>query len=157
MSLKAMSVSKLKALKRQVEATIHAKVVERRHEIESELSKLSRLDFNGRAKVVRAGARGMVALKHRKLQPTPKAAKKLDEPLADSSRASTPKQSKKVGKARKIRKPANNVATVLSILPTAEHVEALSVEALPIEAVAPEPPPVAIHDNVMPTDVSVAA
>jgi hypothetical protein len=36
-----MTVSKLKDLKRQVEAAIHAKVTERRQEIESELSKLS--------------------------------------------------------------------------------------------------------------------
>jgi len=36
MSLKTMTVSKLKALKHQVEAAIHAKVTERRHEIESE-------------------------------------------------------------------------------------------------------------------------
>ena len=38
MSLKTMTVSKLKDLKRQVETAIHAKVTERRHEIESELS-----------------------------------------------------------------------------------------------------------------------
>src|SRR5271154_1467907 len=43
MSLKTMTVSKLKDLKRQVEAAIHAKVTERRQEIESELLKLSRL------------------------------------------------------------------------------------------------------------------
>jgi hypothetical protein len=63
MSLKTMTVSKLQDLKRQVEAAIHAKVTERRHEIESELSKLSLLDGGGRGKVVRAAARGMVAVK----------------------------------------------------------------------------------------------
>jgi hypothetical protein len=158
MSLKAMSVSKLKALKSQVEATIHAKVIERRHEIESELLELSRFDVNGRAKVVRAEARGVVALKHRKPRPTPKAAKKLDEPLADSPRASTPKRPKKTRKASKTRKVANRVAAVLSTLPAADH-----IQALPIEAVAIEPPPVealpvaSIQDNVTPADVSVAA
>jgi hypothetical protein len=52
MSLKTMTVSKLKDLKRQVEAAIHAKVTERRQEIESELSKLSRLDSGRGAKAV---------------------------------------------------------------------------------------------------------
>jgi hypothetical protein len=63
MSLKSMTVSKLKDLKRQVESAIHAKVAERRHEIESELLELSRFDGSGRAKVAKAGARGMVARK----------------------------------------------------------------------------------------------
>ena len=58
MSLKTMTVSKLKALKHQVEAAIHAKVTERRHEIESEPSKLSRFDDGRGAKVVRAGREG---------------------------------------------------------------------------------------------------
>ena len=40
MSLKAMSVSRLKALKSQVEAAIRMKVTERRHEIELELVRL---------------------------------------------------------------------------------------------------------------------
>jgi hypothetical protein len=140
MSLKAMSVSKLKDLKSQVEAAIRTKVTERRHEIESELSKLSRLDGSGRAKVVRAQAKGMVARK---------VGKKLDEPLtANSPVASTPKKSKKIKKARKMRKAANSVAAGLSTLPTAEHIEALPVEALPVAS---------MHANDMPTDVSAAA
>jgi hypothetical protein len=78
MSLKTMTVSKLKDLKRQVEAAIHAKVTERRQEIESELSKLSRLDGGRGAKAVRAGTRGMVALKvGKKLNATAK----YSEPL----------------------------------------------------------------------------
>ena len=81
MSLKSMAVSKLKDLKRQVESAIHAKVAERRREIESELLKLSRLDGSERAKVVRAGARGVVARK---------IGKKLDESLI----ANGPKASK---------------------------------------------------------------
>jgi hypothetical protein len=40
MALKTMSVAKLQDLKSQVEAAISAKVGERRHELESELSKL---------------------------------------------------------------------------------------------------------------------
>ena len=40
MALKTMSVAKLQDLKSQVEAAISAKVSERRHELESELSKL---------------------------------------------------------------------------------------------------------------------
>jgi hypothetical protein len=70
MYLKTMTVSKLKELKYQVEAAIHAKVTERRHEIESELSRLSRFDDGRGAKVVRAGARGMVAVKYRNSGPS---------------------------------------------------------------------------------------
>jgi hypothetical protein len=63
LSLKTMSESKLKVLKRQIEAAIHEKVTERRREIESELSKLSLLDDGKRRKVARAVARGTVAVK----------------------------------------------------------------------------------------------
>jgi hypothetical protein len=40
MALKSMTVAKLRDLKSQVEAAITAKISERRHELESELSKL---------------------------------------------------------------------------------------------------------------------
>jgi hypothetical protein len=40
MALKSLSIAKLQDLKRQVEAAISTKVSERRHEVESELSKL---------------------------------------------------------------------------------------------------------------------
>jgi hypothetical protein len=149
MSLKSMTVSKLKDLKRQVESAIHAKVAERRHEIESELLKLSRLDGSGPAKVVRAGARGMVARK---------IGKKLDESLiANGPKASKPKQRTKT---RKTRKAANN-APGRSTLARSEHIEAL-VEAPPVEVpVEPLPvePPAAtpIYANVIPADVSAAA
>jgi hypothetical protein len=135
MSLKAMSVSKLKALKSQVEAAIRTKVTERRREIESELLKLSRLDGSERAKVVRAGAGGVVAVK---------VGKKLVEPLTPNSpETSTPKKPKTVKKASKTRKVfPNRVETVLPILPTGERVEA---------------PPVSIHANAIPAEVSVAA
>jgi hypothetical protein len=127
MSLKAMSVSNLKALKRQVEATIHEKIAERRHEIESELLELSRFDVNGRAKVVRAGARGMVARK---------VGKKLDgSPIANKPKASTPKQRTKTRKARKTRTTANSVAAVPPTLPTVEHIEVLPAEVVPVTSI----------------------
>jgi hypothetical protein len=144
MSLKSMTVSKLKDLKRQVESAIHAKVAERRREIESELLKLSRLDGSGRAKVVRAGARGMVARK---------IGKKVDESLiANGPKASKPKQRTKT---RKTRKAANN-APGRSTLASTEHIEAL-VEALPVEFPVEPPPATPIYANVIPADVSAAA
>jgi hypothetical protein len=145
MSLKAMTVSKLNALKKEVEAAIHAKVTQRRHEIESELSRLARFD-GGRAKVVRAQAKGMVARK---------VGKKLGESLiANSPVASTPKKSKKIKKASKTRKVANNVAAAPPSTPAStEHIEATPVEAAPVEAL----PVTSIQDNDMPADVSAAA
>jgi hypothetical protein len=149
MSLKTMTVSKLKNLKRQVESAIHAKVAERRHEIESELLKLSRFGGGGRTKVARAEAKGMVVRK---------IGKKLDEPLIPNGpKASKPKQRTKT---RKTRKAANN-APGRSSLASAEHIEAL-VEALPvevpIESLPVEPPPATpIYANVIPADVSEAA
>ena len=147
MSLKTMTVSKLKDLKRQVESAIRAKVAERRHEIESELLKLSRFDSGGRAKVVRAEARGMVARK---------IGKKLDESLiANGPKASKPKQRTKTRKTRKAR---NSAETGLSTLATAKYSEPLPIVSLPVEPVPIEPPTVAsIHPNVMPTEVSAAA
>jgi hypothetical protein len=151
-------------LKSQVEAAIRIKVTERRREIEAELSRLTRFEDNGRAKVVTAETKAMIAVKYRNPRSTPKTAKKLDKSLvAERPKASKPKQAKKIRKARKTRKPVNNRAPVLSILPAAEHVEALPVEALPVgappvEAVGPESPPVAsIHANDIPAEVSVAA
>jgi hypothetical protein len=106
MSLKGMNVSQLKALKREVESAIHAKVSERRREIESELSELSRLD-GGRGKVVRASARGMVAVK-----------------VGKKPKASTPK-------ARNTRKAANSAETDFSTLVVADTVEPLPIETRP--------------------------
>ena len=40
MALKSMSIEKLRDLHSEVQAAIHSKVTERRHELESELSKL---------------------------------------------------------------------------------------------------------------------
>jgi hypothetical protein len=144
MSLKSMTVSKLKDLKRQVESAIHAKVAERRHEIESELLELSRFDGSGRAKVARAEARGMVACK---------IGKKLDEPLiANGPKASKPKQRTKTRRPRK----AANDAPGRSTLASAEHIEA-PVE-VPIESFPVEPPPATpIYASGILADVSAAA
>jgi DNA-binding protein H-NS len=67
MDLKTMSVAKLRDLKSQVEAAISTKVSERRHELESELSKLD--GYSGGARrgrpAGRGGPRGAVAPKYR--------------------------------------------------------------------------------------------
>jgi hypothetical protein len=140
LSLKTMTVSKLKDLKRQVEAAIHAKVTERRHEIESELSKLSRLDGDRRAKAVRASARVMVAVK---------TSKRLDESLiTDSPKAPTPKRPK-TGKAGKKTLKAESIGEArLLTLSGAEHVEALPIE--PLSAAS-------ISANDVPVDLGAAA
>jgi hypothetical protein len=149
MSLKTMTVSKLKVLKHQVEAAIHTKVTERRYEIESELLKLSRFDGGRGAKVVRAGARGMVAVKYRNPGPSLKAGKELDEALMEvGPKAPTPKGPKKTRKARKTRKAANNAPASVSILAAADHVEPLPMET---------PPVASIDTNVFPADLSAAA
>jgi hypothetical protein len=128
MSLRTMTVSKLKDLKRQVEAAIHAKVTERRHEIESELSKLSLLDGGGRAKVVRAAARGMVAIK-----------------VGKKPKASTLNQPRK---ARNTGKAAKSAETGFLTLAIADHIEPLPIETRPVAL---------IDANVFPADLGVAA
>jgi DNA-binding protein H-NS len=67
MVLKSMSIAKLQDLKSQVEAAIGTKISERRHELESELSKLDRHSGGaGRARPAgRGGPRGAVAPKYR--------------------------------------------------------------------------------------------
>jgi hypothetical protein len=140
MSLRTMTVSKLKGLRREVEAAIRAKVTERRHEIETELSKLSRFEAAKPAKVVRAWARGMVAVK---------VGKKLDRSLgADSPKASAPKQPKQLKRTRKLRKVAKSADTGLSSPATANNIEALPIEP---------PSAVSINANVVPVDLSAAA
>jgi hypothetical protein len=91
LSLKTMTESKLKVLKREVEAAIHSKVTARRQEIESELSKLTLLDGGGRAKVIRAAAKRTGAVKYRNSAPARKAGgRKLDESvIADGAKLST--------------------------------------------------------------------
>jgi hypothetical protein len=150
MSLKTMSVSKLKALKNQVEAVIRTKVKERRREIESELSRLAGFDGSGRAKVVRARTKEMVVRK---------VGKKPVEPLiANKSKASTRKQRTKTRKASKTR-----TAAAVPSTPTAKNIEALPVEvapveALPVGAVAIDPPPLtSAHTDLGGDDVGIAA
>ena len=105
LSLKTITKSKLKALKRQVEAAIHAKVAERRREIESKLSKLSLLDGGKRRKVVRAAVRGMVAVKFGKKRKV----STLNQP----------------SKARNTRKAADGAETDFSTAVIADHIEPL--------------------------------
>jgi DNA-binding protein H-NS len=123
MALKTMLIEKLRDLHRKVEAAIHSKVTERRHELESELSKLSRYDGGGRgAKIGRGGARGSVAPKYRNpdnpaetwagrglppkwMTAALKSGKKREDFLiAGASKASGAKQPKKTRKMRKLKK-----------------------------------------------------
>jgi DNA-binding protein H-NS len=67
MNLKSMSIDRLVGLRDQVNAALSAKVIDQRHALESELSKLGRFQGAGRAKAAfgRGGARGSVAPKYR--------------------------------------------------------------------------------------------
>jgi DNA-binding protein H-NS len=67
MALKSMSIAKLQGLKSQVEAAIAEKTKSRRHELETELSKLSSyVDGGPRGRSAgRGGPRGSVAPKYR--------------------------------------------------------------------------------------------
>ena len=120
MALKTMTIAKLRDLKSQVEAAISTKVSERRHELESELSKLD--GYSGGARrgrpAGRGGPRGAVAPKYRNpenpaetwagrgLRPrwlvaALKGGKKVEEfAIAGVAKAAT-KQPKKTRKARK--------------------------------------------------------
>jgi hypothetical protein len=138
LSLKTMTESKLKVLKRQVEAAIHAKVAERRREIESELSKLSLLDGGERRKIVRAAARGTVAVK-----------------VGKKPKASTLKPPKKAKKARNMRKAANSAGTGFSPPAVADHIEPFPIETRPVALI--EAPVPLIDANVVPADLDVAA
>jgi DNA-binding protein H-NS len=118
MALKTMSIEKLRDLKTKVEAAIHANVVGRRRELETELSKLSRFDGGRGGKVGRGGARASVAAKYRNpenpaetwagrglkprwLTAAIKSGKKQDDFLiAGASKASAAKQPKKTRKVR---------------------------------------------------------
>jgi DNA-binding protein H-NS len=116
-ALKSMSIEKLRDLHSKVEAAIHSKVTGRRHELESELSKLARYDGvrAGGGKVGRGGTRGPVAAKYRNpenptetwagrglkprwLASSIKAGKKLDDFLIAgvSSAAKQPKKTRKM-------------------------------------------------------------
>ena len=157
LSLKTMTESKLKILKREVEAAIHAKVTARRLEIESELSKLSLLDGGGRAKVVRAAARGMSAAKHRNYAPARKAAgSELDESLiVDGPKVLTsPKQPKKT---KKMRNAVSITQAVLLTSARTDHTEPLCIEPLndplPIEPLSAT----SLYPNNIPGDLCASA
>jgi DNA-binding protein H-NS len=119
MALKTMSIEKLRDLKGKVEAAIHASIVGRRRELETELSKLVRFEGGrGSGKVGRGGARGSVAPKYRNpenpaetwagrglkprwLTAAIKSGKKPDDFLiAGASKTSAAKQPKKARKMR---------------------------------------------------------
>jgi hypothetical protein len=143
MSLQTMTVSKLKGLRLEVEAAIRVKVTERRHEIETELSKLSRFEAAKTAKVVRTWARGMVAVKVGK--------KPYESPGADSPKVLTPKQPKQLKRTRKAKKPrraAKSADTGLSSPAIANNVEAFPIES---------PYAASINADVVPVDISAAA
>jgi hypothetical protein len=130
LSLKTMTESKLKVLKREVEAAINAKITARRQEIKSELFRLSLLDGSARVKVVRAAAGGMDAAKYRNSGSAHKpAGRKPDESLiADRSKISAAaKQPKKAGKTKKVRN-AGDITPVLTSAKT--DTEPLCIEPL---------------------------
>jgi hypothetical protein len=133
MSLKTMTASELKVLRREVEAAIRAKVTERRHEIETELTKLSQFEP---AKIVGTPARVMVAVK---------VGKKLDESSGADGTPKKPKQLKRTGKVSKPRQAAKSADTGLSFPATANNIEALPLK----------PPSAASIDA--PVDISAAA
>ena len=111
MNIKILSVSKLKDLKRQVEAAIHGKVEERRREINAELSRLSYFD-TGRTNGATAHVKKKVAYR---------TGKRLDK--ISSPKASTPKQSTKPRKARKkARKPEYIVEAQPLMATGAQHI-----------------------------------
>jgi DNA-binding protein H-NS len=120
MALKTMTVAKLQDLKSQVEAAISTKISERRHELESQLSKLD--GHTGGARrgrpAGRGGPRGSVAPKYRNpenpgetwagrglkprwLTAAIKSGKKPDDFLIAGSASAAAKQPKKARKPRK--------------------------------------------------------
>ena len=120
MALKSMSIEKLSDFHSKVETAIRQKVMERRQELESELSKLSGYENgHGRAKAGRGGARGSVAAKYRNPEnPTEtwagrgltprwlaaqlkKGKKKEDFLIAGAQKAATAKQQKRTRKMKK--------------------------------------------------------
>jgi hypothetical protein len=136
MTLQTMTVSKLKCLRREVEAAISAKVTERRREIETELTKLSQFEAGKPAKIVGTRARVVVAVK---------GGKKLDESSGADGAPKQPKQLKRTRKASKPGQAAKSADKGLSFPATANNIEALPVK----------PPSVASIDA--PVDISAAA
>jgi hypothetical protein len=137
LSLRTMSESKLKVLKRQVEAAIQEKVTERRREIESELSKLSLLDGGERGKVLRGAVRGSVAVK-----------------VGKKPKASTLNQPRNVRKARNTRKTADSAETV-SPLAIADYVDPPPTEPRRVALIEASVP--LIEANAVSANLDVAA
>ena len=133
LSLKTMTESKLKVLKREVETALQAKVAARRQEIESELSRLSLLDGGRRLKVVKAAAKGMGAAKYRKPASASKGAgRKLDKTLvAASPKASTSaKRPTKAKKTNKVRNAGQIAQAIVLASAEIDHPEPLRIEPL---------------------------
>ena len=160
LSLKTMTESKLKVLKREVEAALQAKVAARRQEIESELSRLSLLDGSARAKVVRAAARGMDAAKYRNsASPRKAAGRKLNESLiTDSPKVSTSaKQPKKARKINKVRNDGEIAQAVILTSIKTEVVEPLCPEPLDTPLLVESLSDTLVHPNNNPGDLGAAA
>ena len=160
LSLKTMTKSKLKVLKREVEAALQAKVAARRQEIASELSRLSLLDGSARAKVVRAAARGMDAAKYRNsASPRKAAGRKLNESLiTDSPKVSTSaKQPKKVRKINKARNDGEIAQAVVLTSIKTEVAEPLCPEPLDTPLPVDSLSDTLVHPNNNPGDLGAAA
>ena len=119
MALKTMSIDKLRDMKSKIQAALSAKVTERRRELESELSKLAGFAGGGKAKSARGGRTGPVAPKYRNpdnpaetwagrglkprwLTTAMKGGKSLEDfAIGGTAKASQPKKTRQVRKARK--------------------------------------------------------
>jgi hypothetical protein len=157
-SLKAMTESKLKVLKREVEAAIYAKVTARRQEIELKLSRLSLLDGGGRGPVVRAAAKGMGAAKYRNSASARKAAgSKLDNSLIADSPKVSPNQPKKTRKTKKMRDAGSITQAVHLTSARTDRTEPPCIEPfndlLPIEPLSAT----SLHPNNIPGDLGASA
>jgi hypothetical protein len=132
-----MTVAKLQDLKRQVEAAIHAKVEERRREIEAELSKLAHFNTE-RTNGVTAHVKRKVAVR---------AGKRLDED--NSRKVSTPKRP---SKPQKVKKKARKSEIIEGPQPL------MLADTQPTEVVSIEPRSAApTSANDVPIDLGAAA
>jgi hypothetical protein len=159
LSLKIMTESKLKVLKREVEAAIDAKISARRQEIESELSRLDLLDGGTRVKLVKAAARGTDAARYWNSASASKAVnRKPDESLiVDSAKVSTSaKQPKRTRKTKKARNAGDIAPAVLLTSTKTDHTEPVCIEPLssvPIKALSGT----SLYPNNIPGDLGASA
>jgi hypothetical protein len=158
LSLKTMTKSKLKVLKREIEAAIDAKITARRHEIESELSRLSLLDGSARIKVVRAAANRTDAARYWNSGSASKAVnRKPDESLiVDSTKVSpSAKQPKRTRKTKKARNAGDIAPAVLLTSAKTDHTEPVCIEPLssvPIKALSGT----SLYPNNIPGDLGAS-